>query len=81
MAALVIAFSTLSMQARLQLGRGSNPSLLMYAYIENTPFDYTQTITSRYSQGNWTKGYYYQNGTSRFECSDDGVTWSKDTCK
>ncbi|MEZ8464097.1 hypothetical protein CWN85_04560 [Vibrio splendidus] len=52
-----------------------------YAYIENTPFDYTQTITSKYSQGNWTKGYYYQNGTSRFECSDDGVTWSKDTCK
>ncbi|MFA0077052.1 hypothetical protein AB4427_02705 [Vibrio artabrorum] len=52
-----------------------------YAYIENTPFDYTQTITSKYSQGNWTKGYYYQNGTSRFECSDNGVNWSKDTCK
>ncbi|MDE1250986.1 hypothetical protein MCT08_15545 [Vibrio aestuarianus] len=52
-----------------------------YAYIENTPFDYTQTITSKYSKGQWTKGYYYQNGTNLLECSDDGVNWSKDTCK
>nr|WP_253910136.1 hypothetical protein [Vibrio aestuarianus] len=51
------------------------------AYIENTPFDYTQTITSKYSKGQWTKGYYYQNGTNLLECSDDGVNWSKDTCK
>ncbi|MEZ8011719.1 MULTISPECIES: hypothetical protein [Vibrio] len=52
-----------------------------YAHIENTPFDYTQTITSKDSQGNWTRGYYYQNGTSLFECSNDGVNWSKNTCK
>ncbi|MDD1828766.1 hypothetical protein LRP52_42095 [Photobacterium sp. ZSDE20] len=52
-----------------------------YAYIENTPFDYTQTITSKDSQGNWIKNYYYQNGTSRFECSDDGVNWSKESCE
>ncbi|NGZ14125.1 hypothetical protein HGG78_10310 [Vibrio aestuarianus] len=51
------------------------------AYIENTPFDYTQIITSKYSQGNWTRGYYYQNGTNSVECSNDGVSWSKDACQ
>lgn len=52
-----------------------------YAYIENTPFDYTQTITSKYSKGQWTRAYFYQNGTNLLECSDDGVNWSKETCK
>ncbi|CAH8208860.1 hypothetical protein [Vibrio aestuarianus] len=52
-----------------------------YALIENTPFDYTQIITSKYSQGHWSRGHYYQNGTSLLECSNDGVSWSKETCK
>ncbi|MEZ8168390.1 hypothetical protein A152_0016685 [Vibrio tasmaniensis 1F-187] len=50
-------------------------------HVLHQPRHYTQTITSKDSQGNWTRGYYYQNGTSLFECSNDGVNWSKETCK
>ncbi len=80
MTALVIVFSRPCRASKVQTWKSVELSLSMYLILKIRRL-ITQTITSKYFNGAWTKGNYYQNGTSRMECSDDGVNWSKDTCK